>query len=209
MWEARAWQDPNTGEAFDTYDQIGATFPEIADTVYQEQDGSYWLDREWHDPETRDTWHTYENVGVPVDDQLAASLPSVQVHALPMAQAQGSCHPVTSVVVVEGTVGLLPTTSGLTPFDVTPGNAGAVSDVATAGSPLTQPGLQAFDQATSNLRDVNAARTAGQLASQVADEFANAIVPPPPGTPGSPGGLGGPGGPGSPGAGGGLLGGGS
>src|SRR5438132_5813685 len=116
LWEARAWQDPATGDAFDTYDQIGATFPEQSESLYQEEDGAFWLDREWQDPATGETWHTYENVGVPVDDQRAASLPPVQIRMLPMAQAQGGCHPVTSIVVVEGRVGVLPTAASLSQF---------------------------------------------------------------------------------------------
>ena len=193
LWEARAWQDPTSGTAFDTYDQIGATYPEIAEAVYQEDDGTFWLDRTWQDPDTGATWHTYEDIGVPASDQLAAGLPVARAIARPVAQAQptAGCQPVTSVVVIEGRVGLLPTAAGLAPFEVTPGLAGAASTVATASSPLSQQALQAFDQATSNLRDVNAARTAGQLGSQVADEFARVIVPTPPG-PGGPGGPGGP-----------------
>jgi FecR protein len=199
LWEARAWQDPTTGETFDTYDQIGATYPEVSESLYQETDGSFWLDREWQDPDTGATWHTYEDVGVPADDLAAASLPTAHVAARPaaVAQAQAGCHPVTSIVVIEGRVGVQPKVSSLTAFDLTPGLAGAASDVATASSPLSAQGLQAFDQATSNLRDVNAARAAGQLGSQVADEFAAVIVTPPSGPPGGPppGGPGGPGGP--------------
>ena len=159
--------------------------------MYQEADGSYWLKRSWQDPATGATWDTYENVGVPVGDQIASSLPVVS--AIPrlgqsdaQAQPQPGCHPLTSVVLLEGRVELQPTTGGLQAFDIAPGVAGATSDIATADSPLTQPALQAFDQATSNLRDVSAAQAAGQLGDQVADEFASAIVPSAPGGPGGP-----------------------
>src|SRR5579864_9233723 len=211
LWEDRAWQDAQSGQTFDTYAEVGSEYPEISDTVYQEADGSYWLDREWQDPESGATWHTFEDVGVPADDQTAASLPPVRISVNPIevAQAQPACHPLTSVVVIEGVVGMLPKASSLTDFDVTPGNAGATSDVTTATSPLTTQAQQAFDQATSNLRDVNAARTAGQLGGQVADEFAAVVVPslPPPGGPGGPGGPCGPGGAGGLGGPGQLLGG--
>ena len=103
--------------------------------------------------------------------------------------AQAGCHPLTSVVLMEGRVELQPKTGGLQMLDVTPGGAGAISDSATASSPLTRQAIQSFDQATNDLRDVAAARTAAQLGGQVADEFANALVQPGPG-----GGGGGPGG---------------
>src|SRR5579859_6268553 len=153
--------------------------------VYQEDDGTFWVDREWQDPASSITWHTYEDLGVAVDEQQAASLPSAQARMQTLlAQSQPGCHPQTSVVVLEGTVGLQPNTAGLVGFDLTRGLAGAASDVATADSPLTPQGLQAFDQATSNLRDVATVRAAGQLAGEVADEFANVIVPSaPPGGP--------------------------
>jgi hypothetical protein len=199
LWETRAWQDPSTGTSFDTHEQVGATYPEIADTVYREDDGSYWLARTWQDPTTGATWDTYENVGVPAEDQMASSLPSVSA-ALHVGQtgelAQAGCHPLTSVVLLEGRVELQPKTGGLQVFDVTPAVAGAASDSATADSPLSQQALQAFDQATANLRDVAAARSAGQLSAQVADEFANVIVPAARGGSGGPGG-GGPGGTGT------------
>ena len=184
LWETRAWQDPATGQSFDTHQMIGTTYPEIADQVYQEDDGTYWLKRTWQDPATGATWDTYENVGVPGGDLTASS---VAVAPL-VAQAEPGCHPLTSVVLLEGRVDLEPKTGGLQPVIITPGDAGAVSDSATADSPLSQQGLQAFDQATSNLNDVAAARTAGQLSSQVADEFANAIVPSAPRGSGGPGG---------------------
>src|ERR1051326_2013649 len=63
LWEDRAWQDPETGETFDTYDMVGSTYPEIQETIYQEKDGSLWVDRTWQDPNTGATWDTYENVG--------------------------------------------------------------------------------------------------------------------------------------------------
>jgi hypothetical protein len=197
LWETRAWQDPTTGQSFDTHQFIGTAYPEIADQVYQETDGSYWLKRTWQDPTTGATWDTYENVGIPVGDQPASSLP--QVSALPLvgqsvAQAQAGCHPLSSVVLLEGRLELQPKTGGLQVFDITPGLAGATSDAATADSPLTQQALQSFDQATSNLSDVAAARMAAQLGGQVADEFANAIVPSVPRGPGGPGGSGGRGG---------------
>jgi len=174
LWETRAWQDPSTGESFDTQVRLGVTFPEVADQVYQEDDGSYWLARSWQDPATGATWDTYENIGVPVDEQTASS-----------------CHPLTSVVLLEGRLEMDPSTRGLQTFDVTPGVAGAASDAATADSPLSPQALQAFDRATSNPRDVAAARTAGQLGGQVADEFASVIVPSAPPGPGGAGGLGG------------------
>jgi hypothetical protein len=204
LWEARAWQDPTTGESFDTYDQLGATYPQVGTSVYQESDGSFWIDRTWQDPTSGVTWDTYEDVGFPASDQLAVGLRVARVSF--QAQAQPACRNVSSVVVIEGRVGMDPKAGGLSQFDLTPGQAGGVSDFATATSPLTPAGLQAFDQGTSNLRDVAAARTVGQLGSQVADEFAQVVLPPTPGGPGGPGGPPGPGG--IPGGGGsGLLGG--
>jgi hypothetical protein len=195
LWETRAWQDPATGQSFDTHEMLGTTYPEIADQVYQEADGSYWLKRTWQDPVSGATWDTYENVGIPVADQTAQSLPVVSaVSRFGQAgdQPQPGCHPLTSVVLLEGRVEIQPKTAGLQSLDITPGAAGATSDSATADSSLNQQGLQAFDQATSNLRDVAAARTANQLSSQVADEFANVIVPSAPGGGGGGGGGGGP-----------------
>src|ERR1700674_799168 len=58
LWEARAWQDPTTGEVFDTYDEIGAAYPELAEVIYQESDGTFWIDRTWQDPDTSASWHT-------------------------------------------------------------------------------------------------------------------------------------------------------
>ena len=173
LWETRAWQDPATGQSFDTHEMLGTTYPEIADLVYQEDDGSYWLKRTWQDPATGATWDTYENIGVPVDDQTASSLP--QVSAVPrFAQA------------------------GLPPADIGGADgrsrrtaaedrrtADARRDAGRRGRHLrqrdgifafTRQAIQSFDQATNDLRDVAAARTAAQLGGQVADEFANALV---------------------------------
>ena len=142
LWVARAWQDATTGESFNTYDQLGATYPEIAESVYQEEDGSFWLDREWQDPDSGETWQTYEDVGVPADDLQAAALAVTRVMAqpVPVGQAQAGCHPVTSIVDIEGRVGLQPTTSTLTGFDITPGLAGAASgrDAVCAGGGAPQ-----------------------------------------------------------------------
>ena len=194
LWETRAFQDPATGQSFDTHQMLGTTYPEIADQVYQEVDGSYWLKRTWQDPLTGATWDSYENVGVPAQDQAASSVTVPLRAGQTEAQPQPGCHPLTSVVLLEGQVEVQPKTAGLQTVNLTPGLAGAASDSATADSPVTQQGLQAFDQATSNLQDVASARTAGQLSSLVADEFANAIVPSAPPGPGGPGGAGGPGG---------------
>jgi hypothetical protein len=175
LWEARSWQDPTTGESFDTYQEIGSTFPQIGEHIYQEDDGTFWIDRQWQDPATGATWDTYENVGVPADDQQAAGLPLV--HAIPFRVAQPACHPLTSVVLLEGRVDLEPKTGSLAPVNLTPGAAGATSDVAVADASLSQPAAQAFDQATADLRDLAAARDASHLGGQVADEFADLIVP--------------------------------
>src|SRR5262249_27188540 len=163
-------------------------------SVYAEDDGTVWIDRTWQDPETGATWNTYENAGVAADDQRAAGLPVVHAtprflalaQAQPQPQPQAGCHPLTSVVLLEGRVELQPKAAALTGVVLTPGQAGAVSDVAVADSALTPQALQAFDQATSNPRDVAAAQSAARLGSQVADEFANVIVPS--ATPGGPGG---------------------
>jgi hypothetical protein len=176
VWEARAWQDPSSGQSFDTFDPIGTAYPETSETVYQEVDGSFWIDRKWQDPATGATWDTYEDIGVPVNGQAAASLSPVPIGAQPVTLAQPACHPETSVVVVEGQVEIQPKTVGLTTFNVTPGQAGAASDAATATSALSTQGLQSFDQATAS-PNLNAARDAGQLSGQVADEFANLVVP--------------------------------
>ena len=181
LWEHRGWRDVTTGATFDTYDELGTLYPELAETVYQEVDGSDWLDRQWQDPATGASWHTYENLGVPMDGQAAGSLPEAHIDAPRIDQQAAPCHPETSVVVIEGTAGMLPTAPALTAFDVTRGNAGAAAlDTATATSPLTIQAQQAFDTATSNPRDVNGARTAGQLGSQVADEFAALVAAAPP-----------------------------
>src|SRR5579859_214660 len=80
--------------------------------VYQENDGTFWVDREWQDPASGITWHTYEDLGVAVDEQQAASLPNAQARMQSLlAQSQPGCRPQTSVVVLEGTVGLQPNTT--------------------------------------------------------------------------------------------------
>jgi hypothetical protein len=179
LWEHRAWRDAGTGATSDTYDELGTMYPEIDESVYQEVDGSYWLDREWQDPATLASWHTYENVGVALNGQTAATRPQPQIDGprIPQQDPAGGCHPETSVVVIDGSVGMLPTAASSTPFDVTLGNAGAASDAATATSGLTPQAQQAFASATTNPLDVNGARAAGQLGSQVADEFAAVVVP--------------------------------
>src|SRR5260370_6524142 len=109
---------------------------------------------------------------------------------------------------------MVPKAAGLPPADLNPGDAGAASDFATATSNLTPQGLQAFDQNTRNLRDVNSALAAAKLGDQVTDEFGLVVLPgrtapgtgaPGPGVPPGGGGAGG-GGAGGGGAGGGGAG---
>src|SRR5262245_55377157 len=98
----------------------------------------------------------------------------------------------------------LRTTSGI--MILRAGQAGAVTNTATAQSDLTPQGLQLFDQATQDLRNVQAALTTAALADQIVAEFGSrmGLAPPggPPGPPppggGAPGGGGAGGGGGAP-----------
>ncbi len=49
LWETRSWADPDTGQTFQTHDQLGRVYPETSATVYREDDGSFWVDRTWED----------------------------------------------------------------------------------------------------------------------------------------------------------------
>jgi hypothetical protein len=182
LWETRSWTDADSGQSFQTHDELGQSYPETGATVYQEDDGSYWVDRSWEDPSSGATWHTYEDLGQPAADQAGSAGGSA------LAQP-GGCASVTSVVVVEGQVDLTPATPGLTALAVGAGQAGGTSGAADANASLTPQGQQAFDQATRNLHDVGAAQNASRLASQVSDELAHTVLiqPPATGAPGSSG----------------------
>ncbi|MBV9358901.1 MAG: hypothetical protein JO023_25625, partial [Chloroflexi bacterium] len=175
LWETRSWADPDTGQTFQTHDPLGQAYPETGATAYQEDDGSYWLDRTWEDPTTGATWHTYEDLGQPANEQAGSTGQSAMA-------AQAGCASVTSVVVVDGRVNLTPATPELTALAVGDGQAGGASGEADADAGLTPQGLQAFDQASFNLRDLTAAQNAARLANQVTERLAQTVLRPPPTT---------------------------
>ena len=218
LWQTLTWQDPDTAETFDTYQYVGEVYPLVAESFYLDEDGSTWADRTWQDPTTGDIWDTYENLGFDASQQGSAGQRIARaVTQLQVTQPTTACRYVTSIVLIEGKVSIVPKAAGLAPTDLTPGDAGAASDFATATSSVTAQGLQAFEQSSRNLRDVNSALATAKLGDQVSDEFGLVVLPslpgPGPGAPGGgpglpPGGGGGGGGGGSGGgAGGALLGG--
>jgi hypothetical protein len=71
LWEARAWQDPDSGSVFDTFDELGTTYLENGDVVYQEADGSFWLAREWQATAKRTRWRWIRWSGFDQPERLA------------------------------------------------------------------------------------------------------------------------------------------
>jgi hypothetical protein len=196
-WQDRAWQNADSGEVYDTYDRLGDAYPEVAVALYEDETGALWRARALLDPDTQQAFDTYEELGravdqIPTSDQGAASVAAAPLEQVP----SGS---ITAGVVVEGRVGLVPKRAGQAGVDLTPGQAGAVTNGATAQSPLTPQGFRLFDQSTQDLHDVQAALTTAALADQVVAEFAATMglvppstPPPPPGAPPPGGGGAGP-----------------
>src|SRR5207244_5354458 len=121
-------------------------------SFYLDEEGATWAQRTWQDPDTGETWDTYENLGFDASQQgwagqrIARAISQAQV-----TQPTAACRSVTSIVLIDGKVSLVPKAAGLAPSDLTPGDAGAASDFATATSTVTQQGLQSFDQNSRNL----------------------------------------------------------
>ncbi|HLZ30547.1 MAG TPA: FecR domain-containing protein, partial [Chloroflexota bacterium] len=202
-WDVRAWQNQDTGETYDTFDRLGDALPEVAEVLYEDETGDLWRTRSLLDPDSGQPFDTYEELGRAVDQ---TAMGGQQAAAVPPGQAASAT--ITAGIVVEGRVGLVPKRAGQAGVDLTPGQAGAVTNTATAQSPLTPQGLQLFDQSTQDLHNVQAALTTAALADQVVAEFAATLgltpppSPPPPPGGGAPGGGGGGGAPGGGGGGG-------
>jgi hypothetical protein len=169
LWEVRSWEAQDSGQTYDTFRRLGDDYPQIGEAVY-EDGGELWRDRTFMDPATGETWDIYEDLGRSADlGQSAQAVAQVQTGTM------------TSVVLLDGSVDLRPKGAGLGATGLTPGQAGASSDTATAQSALSAAGLQLFTTATQNLHDAGAAVRAGLLADEVASEFFPAV-----GFPGTP-----------------------
>jgi hypothetical protein len=188
LWDVRSWQNQDSGEVYDTFDRLGEAYPEVGVTLYEDEAGNLWRTRTFLDPETGETFDTFEEFGqgvetLPMPDQTDQT--AARRTAAPLAQAQSAS--ITTGVVVEGLLGLVPKQAGQPGVDVAPGQAGAVTNGVSAQSALTPQGLALFDQSTQDLRNVQAALTTAGLADQVVTEFATTagLVPPapPPGGP--------------------------